>query len=59
MWDKGQYQAKKDEFGTWTLTIPAVDGKPVIPHGSKMKAHLVLSTGEHADRIPAWSTYSI
>jgi len=30
------------------------DGSSPIPHYSRVKAHLVFPSGEHADRIPAW-----
>jgi 1,4-alpha-glucan branching enzyme len=28
---------QKDEFGVFEVTIPAKDGKPAIPHDSKLK----------------------
>ncbi|KAH0791248.1 1,4-alpha-glucan-branching enzyme [Histomonas meleagridis] len=48
----------RDEYGMFTLTLP--DGKdgPVIPHNSKVRAHLVLSSGEEVSRIPAWINYT-
>lgn len=27
----------RGEYGVWELTLPAKDGQPVIPHGSKVK----------------------
>lgn len=28
---------KKDAFGVWEITLPAVNGQPAIPHNSKIK----------------------
>jgi 1,4-alpha-glucan branching enzyme len=28
---------KKDMFGVWEITLPALHGKPAIPHNSKVK----------------------
>lgn len=28
---------KKDDFGVFEITIPAIKGKPAIPHNSKLK----------------------
>lgn len=28
---------KKDEFGTFEITLPAVNGQPAIAHDSKIK----------------------
>ena len=30
----------KNEFGVWEITVPAVDGKPAIAHGSKIKVNI-------------------
>ncbi|CAM6128077.1 unnamed protein product [Calypogeia fissa] len=45
---------EKNEFGVWSLTLPDVDGKPAIEHGSKVKIRLRKSNGSWADCIPAW-----
>lgn len=34
---------KKDSFGVWECVVPAIAGKPAIPHNSKIKVHLALS----------------
>ena len=34
---------KKDSFGVWECVVPAVAGKPAIPHNSKIKVRLALS----------------
>lgn len=38
-WNEFEYPFKKLEFGKWELVIPPTsgDGKPVIPHLSKIK----------------------
>ena len=28
---------KKNDFGTFEVTVPAVNGQPAIPHNSKVK----------------------
>lgn len=38
---------KRNEFGTWEITIPAVNGQPAIPHMSKIK---VRHNQPHRDR---------
>lgn len=40
---------KVDNFGVWEITLPANDGVPVIPHGSKVKVPLFDSA---ARRMP-------
>ena len=32
----------KNDFGVWEVTLPAIDGSPVIPHNSKVKVHTSL-----------------
>lgn len=39
-WDKKAHPMKKNEFGVFEITIPpTADGKPAIPHNSKIKVH--------------------
>jgi 1,4-alpha-glucan branching enzyme len=35
---------KKDQYGMWTITIPAKDGQPAIPHNSKIKVWISIKT---------------
>lgn len=59
-WDRQQFQMARDEYGVWTVTVPATqDGKVAIPHNSKIKLALKLSNGQWVDRLPAWSTYVV
>ncbi|TID20161.1 1-4-alpha-glucan-branching enzyme [Venturia nashicola] len=56
-WNRDSHQMTKDEFGTFEITIPAVNGQPAIPHDSKIKISLVIpNDGHRAERIPAWIT---
>ena len=43
----------KDEYGVFTIELPHQNGKPVIPHNSKVKISM-LYKGERIERIPAW-----
>lgn len=36
---------KQNEFGTWEITVPAVNGQPAIPHNSKLKVCIDSFTG--------------
>ncbi|CAM6098956.1 unnamed protein product [Calypogeia fissa] len=53
-WNGANHKMEKNEFGVWSLTLPDVDGKPAIDHGSKVKIRLRKSNGSWADCIPAW-----
>ena len=36
-WNRDANPMTKDEYGVWELVIPAKDGRPAIPHNSKVK----------------------
>lgn len=36
-WDRNATPMKKNEYGVFEVTLPAKDGKPAIPHDSKIK----------------------
>ncbi|KAM0793776.1 alpha-1,4-glucan branching enzyme [Microbotryomycetes sp. NB124-2] len=55
-WDRQAHSMKKDAFGTFELTIPAVNGKPAIPHNSKVKISMTIPGGQRIERVPAWIT---
>jgi 1,4-alpha-glucan branching enzyme len=57
-WNGVNHRMKKDEFGVWSIKIPHVNGKPGIPHNSKVKFHFSLGGGVWVDRIPAWIRYA-
>jgi 1,4-alpha-glucan branching enzyme len=54
-WDRDATPMTKNNFGVFEVTVPAKDGKPAIPHDSKIKISLV-TPNDHArqERIPAW-----
>lgn len=53
-WDPSKTRLQKDQFGVWKGTVPAVNGRPAIPHDSKIKISMVTPSGERIDRLPAW-----
>ena len=57
-WNGLGHQMEKDQFGVWTVYIPDKDGKPAIPHGSKVKFRMKVANGTWVDRIPAWIRYA-
>lgn len=45
----------RDKFGVWSITLPDVDGKPAIPHRSRVKVQFTKGfSGERVDRVPAY-----
>ncbi|KAG9878187.1 putative 1,4-glycogen branching enzyme, partial [Aureobasidium melanogenum] len=56
-WNRDSHEMKKNEFGVFEITLPAQNGKPAIPHDSKIKVSFVVPN-DHArqERIPAWIT---
>lgn len=36
-WNREEFPMIKDPYGVWKVTVPAKDGKPAIPHNSKVK----------------------
>ncbi|GJN39398.1 hypothetical protein PR202_gb28512 [Eleusine coracana subsp. coracana] len=57
-WNGVKHRMKKDEFGVWSIKIPHVNGKPAIPHNSKVKFRFRHGDGVWVDRIPAWIRYA-
>ncbi|KAK0741683.1 alpha-glucan branching enzyme [Apiosordaria backusii] len=57
-WDRNAHRMKRNDFGVFEITVPpTADGKPAIPHNSKIKISLELPSGEWIDRLPAWIKY--
>ncbi|KAF2196705.1 alpha-glucan branching enzyme [Delitschia confertaspora ATCC 74209] len=54
-WNRDATPMTKDNYGVWEVTVPGKNGKPAIPHDSKIKISLVVPN-DHArqERIPAW-----
>ncbi|XP_002967402.2 1,4-alpha-glucan-branching enzyme, chloroplastic/amyloplastic isoform X2 [Selaginella moellendorffii] len=57
-WDGWSHPMEKDKYGVWSVRIPDVDGKPGIPHGSRVKFRMQRGDGQWIDRIPAWIKYA-
>ncbi|CAO1631674.1 unnamed protein product [Parajaminaea phylloscopi] len=54
-WSKDSHKMTKDEFGVWSISIPASSqGTCAIPHNSKVKISMTTQSGETIDRLPAW-----
>lgn len=53
-WNRQSHPMKKNEYGVWEITLPPVNGKPAIPHNTKVKIDFQLPSGERVDRLPAW-----
>lgn len=55
-WNRDSHPLKRDEYGVWSISLPARDGVPAIAHNTKVKISMVLPNGERIERIPAWMT---
>ncbi|KAF8426646.1 alpha-glucan branching enzyme [Tirmania nivea] len=53
-WNRESHPMKKNPFGVWEITVPAVYGKPAIPHESKIKISMVVPNEGRIERLPAW-----
>ncbi|KAG2486093.1 hypothetical protein HYH03_015188 [Edaphochlamys debaryana] len=49
----------RDEWGVWSVRLPDVDGKPAIPHRSKIKVRMQHPHGGWMDRLPAWVKWAV
>ncbi|KAH8677509.1 family 13 glycoside hydrolase [Xylariales sp. PMI_506] len=56
-WNRESHPMKKNDFGVWEITVPAVNGEAAIPHKSKLKISMAIPTGERIDRLPTWIKY--
>lgn len=53
-WDREAHKMTRDEYGVWSITLPAVSGQCAIPHNSKVKISMVTDHQGRIERIPAW-----
>jgi 1,4-alpha-glucan branching enzyme len=53
-WDRYRDPLVRDQYGAWALFIPDEHYGPRLPHGSKVKVHVVHEDGTGLDRIPAY-----
>ena len=49
-WKAWEFEGERDEFGKWTLDVPAAAG---LEHGSQVRV-VMESDGRQFDRVPAW-----
>ncbi|MCJ1307170.1 alpha-1,4-glucan branching enzyme [Agyrium rufum] len=55
-WHREATPMERDNYGIWTVHLPAHNGQPAIPHNSKVKISMIIPSGERIERIPAWIT---
>ncbi|OCT45589.1 1,4-alpha-glucan-branching enzyme [Cladophialophora carrionii] len=55
-WNRESHPLQRNEYGVWSIHLPAQNGVPAIAHNSKLKVSFVLPGGERIERIPAWIT---
>ena len=48
----------RDQWGVWEVRLPDVNGKPAIPHGSRVKIRLQHPHGHWVDRLPAYISWA-
>lgn len=57
-WNGANHRMEKNQFGVWSIRIPDSDGKPFIPHSTRVKFRFKYGNGVWVDRIPAWIKYA-
>ena len=50
-WKAWEFEGERDEFGKWTLDVPAAAG---LKHGSQVRVVMESHDGRQFDRVPAW-----
>ena len=50
-WTPWEFEGEKDEFGKWTVRVPAEAG---LRHGGRIRVAMQTAEGGTFDRIPAW-----
>eukprot|EP00741_Cyanophora_paradoxa_P005646 tig00000923_g5473.t1 len=59
-WNRTAVPCQRDPYGHWTAWLPDhPDGRPQIPHGTKVKVSILTEMGYHVERIPAWIRYAV
>ncbi|KAG0137770.1 glycoside hydrolase superfamily [Tuber indicum] len=53
-WYRQSHPMKNNAFGVWEITLPPVNGKPAIPHNTKVKIDFEPPSGGGVDSLPAW-----
>ncbi len=52
-WDRRSHPLTRDDFGVWSIYLADEGGRAALPHGSRVKVHVVSERGVQ-DRIPAY-----
>ncbi|KAI9763578.1 MAG: alpha-1,4-glucan branching enzyme [Candelina submexicana] len=55
-WNRDANPMKKNDFGVFEIFLPAQEGKPAIPHNTKVKISMILPSGDRIERLPPWIT---
>lgn len=53
-WNRTINVMSRDDYGTWEITLPHVNGSPIITHNTVVKICLTLPDDSVVDRIPAY-----
>jgi len=53
-WNRESHPMKKNPYGVFEITLPSSNGKPAIPHNTKVKISMTKPSGERFERLPAW-----
>lgn len=53
-WNRESHPMQRDQWGCWEIKLPPIDGKPAIPHDTRVKITMKTERMGHIDRIPAW-----
>lgn len=53
-WQHDLHPMTRDQYGIWEVRIPSREGRPSIPHNSKVKISMTVPGGSRIDRVPAW-----
>ena len=58
-WDRSRHVCTADQYAVFSLRIPpGADGKPAIPHGSKVKLWIKTKDGRELYRLSPWTKYA-
>lgn len=58
-WNKSSHVCNRKEFSKFHLDIPAIDGRPAIPHNTEVKTVVVTKSGEELWRMSPWIKYAV
>ena len=58
-WNREEFRIGKDDFGCFSVKIPAVGGKCRIPHNTKYKINIEGMDGSRKDRNSAWTRMAV